>query len=138
VAASGVADRVVRTGYVPDTVPPALYRRAAAVAYPSFEEGFGLPALEALACGAPLVTTAGSVMEEVTGGAALLVPPADDAALAEALTALVDDADGVATDLRRRGPTRAAVFTWHTCAAAHAGVYREVLDRRGAASGPDR
>ena len=69
--------RIVRTGYVPDEAVPALLRRAAVVAYPALQEGFGLPALEALACGAPLVTTAGTAMAELTGGAALLVTPAD-------------------------------------------------------------
>ena len=59
-------------GYVDDDVVPALFRRAEAVVYPSLEEGFGLPALEALACGAPLVTTAGSALAEVVGDAALL------------------------------------------------------------------
>ncbi|MHB8330201.1 MAG: glycosyltransferase family 4 protein, partial [Acidimicrobiales bacterium] len=61
--------RIVRTGYVPDAEVPALLRRAAAVAYPAREEGFGLPALEALACGAPLVTTRGTAMAELAGDA---------------------------------------------------------------------
>ena len=66
----------------PTTAVPALLRQAAVVAYPALEEGFGLPALEALACGAPLVTTEGTAMAEMAGGAALLVPPGDVAALA--------------------------------------------------------
>ncbi len=82
---SGVATHIVRTGYVDDDVIPALYRQAEAVTYPSFEEGFGVPALEALACGAPLVTTAGSALAEVVGDAALLVPVHDERALAAAL-----------------------------------------------------
>ena len=65
----------MRTGYVPDEAVPALLRRAAVVAYPSLEEGYGLPALEALACGAPLVTTSGTAMAELAGEAAVLVPP---------------------------------------------------------------
>ena len=67
VAASGLGARVVRTGYVDDEAVPALLRAATAVVYPSLYEGFGLPALEALACGAPLVTTTGTAMEEVAG-----------------------------------------------------------------------
>ena len=74
-AAARHADRIVRTGYLPDAAVPALLRQAAVVAYPALEEGFGLPALEALACGAPLVTTEGTAMAELAGGAALLVPP---------------------------------------------------------------
>lgn len=75
VAGSGLGKRVRYLGYVDDATLPALYRQAAAVAYPSLEEGFGLPALEALACGAAVVTTSGSAMEEIVDGAAVLVPP---------------------------------------------------------------
>src|SRR5207237_9609683 len=75
VAASGVATRIVRVRWVPDEALPALFRQAAAVAYPSHEEGFGLPALEALACGAPLVTSAESPMADIAGSAAPPVPP---------------------------------------------------------------
>ncbi len=84
IAASGCSDRVVVTGYVGDEVVPALLRRCAAAVYPARYEGFGLPALEALACGAPLITTAGTAMEEVAGDAAILVPPGDAGALAAA------------------------------------------------------
>ena len=117
-------DRVRRLGYVRSDDVPALLRGAAAVAYPSLAEGFGLPALEALACGALLVTTAGTAMEEVVGDAALLVPPGDAEALAGALTALVAGEGG--DWRRRRGPEVAAAYTWEASAAAHAGVYRSV------------
>ena len=116
-------DRVVRTGYVPDTAVPALLRRAAAVAYPAAQEGFGLPALEALACDAPLVTTKGSVMEEVVGDAALLVDPGDTRALAGALDMLVRG-DARLDDRRVLGREIAARHTWQACAEGHMAVYR--------------
>ncbi|MBV8305627.1 MAG: glycosyltransferase family 4 protein [Acidimicrobiia bacterium] len=118
-------DRIRRVGYVPDSAVPALFRHAAAVAYPSLDEGFGLPVLEALACGAAVVTTQGTAMAEVTGDAALLVPPGHADALAQSLAALVAggaDIDG----LRRRGPDVASAYTWEASAAAHTQLYRSV------------
>ena len=123
VAASTAADRVVRTGYVDDAVVPALLRAAAASVYAPFAEGFGLPALEALACGAALVTTEGTPMADVAGSAALTVPPGDEVALAEAIRETVAGGPDVA-GRRAAGPAVAAPWTWARCAAAHVEVYR--------------
>jgi glycosyltransferase involved in cell wall biosynthesis len=121
--------RIRRVGYVPDDAVPALLRQAAAVAYPSLDEGFGLPALEALACGAALVTTEDTAMAEVTGDAAVLIPPGDSDALGDALAALV--AGGPDVDrLRTGGPEVASHYTWERSAAAHAEVYRSVVQTR--------
>lgn len=129
VEASPFADRIVRTGYVEDAVIPALMRQAGVVVYAALEEGFGLPALEALACGAPVVTTEGSVMEEITGGAAWLVPAGDVPALAARLEAVLDPASAGQRRVRRaRGLEVAARFTWDAAAAAHEDVYTEVAE----------
>jgi glycosyltransferase involved in cell wall biosynthesis len=128
IAAARHGDRVVRTGYVPDDTVPALFRRAAAVAYPAYEEGFGLPALEALACGAPLVTTKGSVMEEVVGEAALLVDGGDTAGLAGALDMLVAGDAGL-TSRRALGQQIAGQHTWERSAAGHIEVYRSAAGK---------
>lgn len=116
--------RVVRTGYVPDGAVPALLRRAAVVAYPSLEEGYGLPALEALACGAPLVTTEGTAMAELAGPAALLVPPGDPGALAAALGSVLSGNDPHAAERRRLGLDAAAGRTWAASADRHMEAYR--------------
>jgi glycosyltransferase involved in cell wall biosynthesis len=122
VAAAAHGWRVHMTGYLPEDDLPALLRQAAAVAYPSLEEGFGLPVLEALACGTPVVTTSGTVMEEVAAGAAFLFPSGDDFRLAGALEA------AVAGDAERRelGFKVAARHTWKASAAGHAEIYRAV------------
>jgi glycosyltransferase involved in cell wall biosynthesis len=132
-AAIGTArhrDRIVRLGYVPDEAVPAILRGAAAVAYPSLEEGFGLPALEALACGSPLVTTTGSAMQEMAEGAALLVDPGGLDALAGALDMLVRGDEALETR-RARGLEIAARHTWEASAAAHMAVYRSAAATAG-------
>jgi glycosyltransferase involved in cell wall biosynthesis len=123
VAASGVATRVLRLRWVPPEALPVVLRQAEAVAYPSLEEGFGLPALEALACGAPLVTSAGSPMAELAGEAALAVPPGDPDALALALGRLLEDEE-LAGRLRRMGPEVAGEHTWEESARRHLEAYR--------------
>ena len=130
IAASPHKERILRPGWVSDDAVPALFRRAAAVAYPARAEGFGLPALEALACGAPLVTTAGTVMEEVAGDAAWLFEPGDVDGLTEALTDCLDDGPSVA-ERRRLGLSIAARYTWDAVAAAHEDVYLDLAARTG-------
>ena len=99
-----------------------LYRGALCVAYPSLYEGFGLPVLEALRCGAPVVTSAGTAMEEVANGAAELVDPHDAAEIA----AGIERAVARRAELAVRGPERAAAFTWQAAAEATVAVYREL------------
>ena len=125
IAAASHGHRIVRTGYVPDDGVPSLLRQAAAVAYPSLEEGFGLPALEALACGAPLVTTTGSAMEEMASGAAMLMDPGDAGGLAGVLDMLVRGDAGLEAR-RQRGFAVAARHTWDASGQAHADLYRSV------------
>ncbi len=120
-AAARHGDRIVRTGYLPDDAVPALLRQAAVVAYPAYEEGFGLPTLEALACGAPLVTTEGTAMAELAGGAALLVPPGDVSGLAEALRAALDE--GRHSERRALGIAVAGECTWEASVERHLEAY---------------
>ena len=130
IAASGVSTRILRAGYLPADLAPPFLRRAEAVAYPSIEEGFGLPALEALASGAPLVTTSGSAMDELVGDAAVVVPPGDVAALAAGLERVLEPS--TAARLRAAGPPQAASFTWDACVDAHAATYERVAAGRTA------
>lgn len=123
-AASPFRKRIVRTGYLDDAVLPPLMRNAAAVVYPALEEGFGLPALEALACGTIAVTTAGSVMDEIAEGAAVTVPAGDTGALADTLRELLES--GPSDERRRHGLEVASRYTWDATAAAHEDVYRSV------------
>jgi len=114
-------DLVDVAGYIDDL--PALYRGADALVVTSKHEGFGLPALEAMACGTPVVAFANSAIPEVVGDAGRLVPDGDVAALVRALTAVIED-EMVRRSLVRRGLARAATFTWPRSAEAHAEVYR--------------
>lgn len=121
---------VHRVAYVPESEKIALYRRASLFVYPSIAEGFGLPVLEAMACGTPVITTTGSAPEEVCGDAAILVPPRDDAVLVDAMRRVLSD-DGLAAELRRRGPERARGFTWARTAEQTADVYRRAVGKAG-------
>ncbi len=114
-------DRIIRTGYLPDEAVPALLRQAAVAVYPALEEGFGLPALEAMACGAPLVTTEGTAMAEFAEGAALLVPPGEAAALADAVDSALDQGRG--TERQQHGRRVAAARTWEASATLHMRAY---------------
>ena len=115
VAELGIAERVRFTGYVADEDLPALLSGALAFVFPSLYEGFGMPVLEAMACGAPVLASATSALPEVAGDAALLIDPEDTAAIAHGLERLAGDAD-LRADLRARGLVRAAQFTWERCA----------------------
>ena len=108
-------------GYVADDELPSVYAAASVFAYPSLYEGFGIPPLEAMACGTPVVASTAGALPEVLGDAALLVDPYDELALAEAIQAAADDRG----ELRRRGLQRARRFTWDTTAEATWRVYEE-------------
>jgi glycosyltransferase involved in cell wall biosynthesis len=109
-------------GFVPDEELARLYRGARCVAYVSAYEGFGLPVLEAMACGAPVVAASTGAGPEVGGDAAVLVDPLDHEAIAAGLVEAIDRAD----ELRERGLARARDFDWKRVAEATVEVYREV------------
>ena len=112
-------------GFLPPADLPALYAGCAAFCFPSLREGFGMPVLEAMAQGAPVVTSTGTATAEVAGGAALLVAPNDHDAIAAALGTILDE-PAVAADLAERGRARAATFTWERTASLTAAAYAEV------------
>ena len=121
------AGRVRRLGYVPDEARPALIGGARAFVYPSLYEGFGLPPLDALACGTPVLTSNVSSLPEVVGDAAILVDPRDVRAIADGLVRLWHD-DGLRGELRARGLARAREFSWERTARLTLAVYERVLD----------
>jgi glycosyltransferase involved in cell wall biosynthesis len=118
---------LVLPGFVSDGDLAALYRRAAAVAVPSLHEGFGLPVLEAMACGAPVVATRAGNLPDLAAGAAVLVPPGDAAALAGAIRTLLASPPE-RSRLAAAGPKIASAYSWDRAAEMTVAVYREVLE----------
>ena len=115
---SPAAERIVLTGVVPDDLLPALYQHAAVFVLPSLYEGFGMPIVEAFACGCPVVTSNVSSMPEVAGGAAVLVEPTT----VESVTTGIKEALGRKEDLRKKGLERAKQFDWEITAQKVLGV----------------
>ena len=119
-------------GYVDDDTLAALYRACALLAFPSRHEGFGLPVLEAMSYGAPVVASNAAAVPEAGGDAAVYVCAGDARALAAAILRVASDC-AFASELRRLGPLRAAEFTWDRTALRTL----EVIERAAVASGPD-
>ena len=129
IARSPARERIRHLGYVDDFTRAALLRSATALAFPSLDEGFGLPVLEAMAAGLPVLTSNRSALPEVAGDAAVLVDPFDVDAIREGLTSLTED-EALQGRLREAGLRRAAQFTWERTALSVLKIYESV------ASGP--
>lgn len=122
----GIADSVWMLGYVPDEELYSLYARAEMLIYPSLQEGFGLPPLEAMACGCPVITSNVSSLPEVVGEAGVLVNPLDPVQIADAMCRILLDKH-YARELAQAGLARAREFSWERCAEETLTVYRRVL-----------
>lgn len=117
---------VILTGYVTDEDLPALYRTATAFVYPSIFEGFGLPPVEAMACGTPVITSNLSSLPEIVGDAAVLIDPYNEQDLAAGLLRVVND-EQLRVRLRSRGIEQAKKFTWRTAAEKTLELYRDTF-----------
>jgi len=124
---SGVKDSVILTGYVPEKDLPPLYSGAMCFVYPSFFEGFGLPPLEAMKCGAPVIVSNTTSLPEVVGDAAICVDPYDINAIAGALERVNTDSI-LREELSIKGQARARLFDWRDTALRTLDVYRQVVD----------
>jgi len=122
IEAMGLMQHVRLPGRIDEVDKAVVFGAASAFAYPSLYEGFGLPPLEAMACGVPVVTTRASSLPEICGEAALLVRPADARALSEGVAQVLGDAN-LRARLRERGPLRASQFSWEKTARQTLGVY---------------
>ena len=131
---SSLQPSITCISHVPEPDLPSLYSGAVLFVRPVLYEGFGLPALEAMACGTPVVCSNAASLPEVVGEAAITVDPCDVEALAGAMHRVLADAD-LQQDLRRRGLERAAGFTWERTARQTVEVYHQVLDARAGTAG---
>ncbi len=124
-----LTDRVRLIGHRPQAELPALYSAAAAFVFPTLWEGFGLPVVEAMACGTPVITSDIACLPEITDGAALLIDPESIVDLAAAMHRVHSDS-ALHSDLRARGLARAGCFDWNHTARATRDAYRRVHDAR--------
>ena len=121
--AFGAAEHTVITGYLPEAHLPYAYNAADAFIYPSLYEGFGLPPLEAMACGRPVIVSDATSLPEVVGDAAVIVPAEDVAAIADAIEAVLSD-PAWREQLGARGLARAGQFSWQATALRTLESYR--------------
>jgi glycosyltransferase involved in cell wall biosynthesis len=128
-AEAGAQDIVRFTGYLDDEVLPALYRRALGLIFPSVYEGFGMPVLEAMACGCPTAISQASALPEVAGEAAAYFNPKDSSHMARVLTQFISDPH-MRGNLREAGLERAKLYSWGASAHATLDVYRRILEER--------
>ncbi len=123
---SPVSKRIRLTGFIEDGDVPGLMSLADLFVYPSLYEGFGLPILEAMACGTPVITSTTASMPEVAGDAALLADPNSVGSMAEALERMAGD-PGLRAEMTKRGLARASEFSWERAATETLDVYRRIL-----------
>ena len=121
-----LTDKVILTGYVEQEDLPMVYNLCDLFVYPTLYEGFGLPALEAMACGIPVITTDVSSLPEIVGEAGLLVPPDDVEALFQGINNVLNDED-LRLNMARRGTEQAAKFSWDRAARSTLEVYRQAI-----------
>lgn len=124
--ARSLGDDVILTDFISQNDLPAVYNLAELFVFPSLYEGFGLPPLEALACGTPVVASTAASLPEVLGSAAVLVDPGDETELAEAMLQVLTNPD-LRARLKALGPAHAGRFTWDKSARQLAGIFREVV-----------
>jgi len=121
----GLISRIILTGYVVNTDLPAIYSQCNAFLYPSLRESFGIPILEAMACGVPVITSNTSSMPEVAGDAALIIDPFKPEEITAAMTRIIDDSD-LRKEMTNRGIQRASKFSWRSMAEQVLELYKEV------------
>jgi glycosyltransferase involved in cell wall biosynthesis len=135
--ALGIAERVAWRHHVPNALLPAVYAAADILVFPSRHEGFGLPVLEAMACGTPVLCARASSLPEVAGEAAEYFQPGSEEALASALMRMLAS-PRLCRQLRASGAVRASAFQWDSAAERHVRIYRQVLAQTGALQTPAR
>lgn len=123
-------EKPIFTGYIPQSILPHLYRGASLFVYPSLYEGFGLPVLEAMASGVPVIASNSTSLPEVVGDAGLLVDPCDVDRLKEAMIQILED-EKKRREMVERGMARAKIFSWEKCAQGTLAVYKKVLGGQG-------